>query len=248
MPYEHILDDKEKRELLRIARATLRERFRSGRVPPGAPHRASLTDPAAAFVSLHRGEELRGCIGTLEEQTPLYKTVQEMAIGAATRDPRFPPVDADELDGLTIEISVLSHRTPVPATEVTARLRIGDHGLYVTAPGARGVLLPQVATEHGWDPQEFLRQTCRKAGLSEEAWRDDDTRIELFQAQVFDEKLLATSPVRVAIVRRTVLRRVGGRCDRRAEQGRAARERERGVARASTRASIAAPLERSFCR
>lgn len=185
MDYDHPLADDEKRELLRIARATLREHLDSGRLPPGKPHRAPLLAPAAVFVSLHRDHELRGCIGTVEATTPLYRAVQEMAVAAASRDPRFPPLTDDELDGTDLEISVLSHARPVRGA---ADLTIGVDGLVVEAYGRRGLLLPQVAVEAGWDAATLLARICVKAGLPSDTWQHADTRLTAFNAQVFSDR------------------------------------------------------------
>jgi hypothetical protein len=138
---------------------------------------------AGAFVSLHAGPDLRGCIGTFQFDGPLVRTVREMAVAAASRDPRFSPVGAGELDGLTIEISVLRPPRPARAEEVT----VGKHGVLISHGWRRGVLLPQVATEHGWTSTEFLAHTCLKAGLPKDAWRDPKTQIEVFEAEVFGE-------------------------------------------------------------
>ena len=184
MAYAHQLTDEEKQELLRIARATLREFLRTGRTPPGKPHRDSLVSEAGAFVSLHLGEALRGCIGTQSEDRPLYRTIQDMVIAAASRDPRFPAVTADEFDQLSIEISVLGDRGPVHGPD---DIEIGRHGITIDYRGQRGLLLPQVASEHGWDAETFLRHVCSKAGLPAEAWRETDARLERFTAQVFAE-------------------------------------------------------------
>jgi hypothetical protein len=186
MGYDHILSDDEKRELLRIARATIREYLASGRLPPGSPHKESLVQPGGVFVSLHIQGELRGCIGTFAETDPLFRTVQQMAISAATRDPRFDQLGPEELPTLEIEISVLSSLKPAKAEEV----EVGTHGLHVSRGRLRGVLLPQVAVEHGWDRNTFLEQTCRKAGLPPDAWQLPGTDIEVFTAQVFSEQKL----------------------------------------------------------
>jgi AmmeMemoRadiSam system protein A len=191
MAYQHVLDDHEKRELLRIARATLKEFLVSGRVPPGAPHRKSLTDPAPVFVTIHRGAELRGCIGTTSDTTPLYKAIQEMAVAAASRDPRFDPVTLDEVPSLVIEVSVLGERRRVTAPEDVS---IGSDGLMVQARNRRGLLLPQVAADHAWDARTFLDKTCEKAGLPPDAWTWSDATVEAFTAQVFDETTVPPAP------------------------------------------------------
>jgi len=184
MGYDHVLLDEEKRELLRIARATVREFTRTGYVPPGKPHRQVLCDEASVFVTLHRDGELRGCIGSLQDNTPLYKAVQEMAVAAATRDTRFEPIPEEEVADLEIEISVLGGRKQISAA---SEIELGTHGLCITKGLVRGLLLPQVAVEHKWDAATFLERVCAKAGLPENAWKDPAATVEVFTAQVFDE-------------------------------------------------------------
>ncbi len=137
----------------------------------------------ACFVSLHSADGgLRGCIGTLEPRGALGESVVQMAVSAGQKDPRFTPVGADELPGLSVEISVLSPHEPVSGP---GDVEVGRHGLLVRGRGRSGVLLPQVASEYGWDPETFLAQTCRKAGLPATAWRDPDVRVWRFSAEVF---------------------------------------------------------------
>lgn len=184
MGFDHTLDAFEKKELLRIARSTLTEYLFSKQIPPGKPHRKTLTEGAGAFVTLKTAEgRLRGCIGTFSDETPLYRAVQEMAVAAATNDPRFPPVTEDELEHLRLEISVLSSLKPATPEEVV----VGTHGLYVTRGFNRGVLLPQVPVELGWDRETFLKEVCVKAGLPPETYRESGTKLETFTAQVFGE-------------------------------------------------------------
>lgn len=190
MSDEQRLDAKQCMTLLRWARQTLDMRLSKKKAPQWKTEDAALSRLAGAFVTLHRkandsrAKLLRGCIGTFEADQPVASVVARMAVAAATTDPRFPPVPHDELDDLTIEISILSPRTEITPDQV----QVGVHGLYVTRGGARGVLLPQVATEYGWDRETFLSQTCRKAGLDGDCWRDAGTRIEAFTAQVFGEE------------------------------------------------------------
>jgi AmmeMemoRadiSam system protein A len=192
MAYEHSLTEDEKKELLRIARATVKEYLLSGRIPPGAPHRDSLTALAAVFVSYHEGGALRGCIGTTHEVQPIFRAVQEMALAAATRDPRYPPVRLEELPRLDIEISVLGPRVRVTGP---ADISVGVHGLMIASgTGQRGLLLPQVATDHGWDAETFLARTCEKAGLPPDFWRRGEAVVDRFPAQVFDERKLGAGP------------------------------------------------------
>ena len=153
-------------------------------LPRAAPPPSGAEEPRGCFVTLHtRGGDLRGCIGTFESSGPLWQTVQEMAVAAALRDPRFHPLRPEELPRCVLEISALTPLRPARAEEV----EVGRHGVCVQRGFSRGVLLPQVATEHGWDRETFLDHTCRKAGLPLGAWRDGSVRIEVFTAEVFSE-------------------------------------------------------------
>src|SRR5258706_9530083 len=156
------LSDHDREELLRIARATLREFLATGYMPPGAPHRKSLLLPAGAFVSVYVDGELRGCMGRVDADTPLYLAVEQLAVAAATRDPRFEAVRMEELKQARIEISVLSTVAPAAPDAI----EIGRHGLVITRGPRRGLLLPQVAVKHGFTREQFLDETCAKAGLS----------------------------------------------------------------------------------
>lgn len=181
---DQLLDDADQQQLLAVARRTLEAHLAREPRPLFDAPGAALLEPAGAFVTLRRSGELRGCIGTFEAEQPLIDTVQRMAVAAASSDPRFERVQAHELDQLTLEISVLS-----PLREATAdEVQVGRHGVYVTRGMRRGVLLPQVATEQGWDRETFLDHTCLKAGLPATAWRDDDVRIDLFTAEVLSEE------------------------------------------------------------
>jgi AmmeMemoRadiSam system protein A len=179
------LDQSDQTELLHLARATLRSYLSSGAIPEYHTSRQELRSRCGAFVSLHRGSELRGCIGQIVPDRELFRIVQHCVVSAASEDTRFSPVAPEELENLTIEISVL---TPLRRLHETAEIEIGKHGIYITRGMNRGLLLPQVATEYAWDRDTFLNQTCRKAGLSEDAWRDPSTVISIFEAQVFSEQ------------------------------------------------------------
>lgn len=188
MPRPGVLNADQRSELLRVARGALRARLAGSLMPVADTMDAVLASSGAAFVTLHRRAEsgestLRGCIGTFEQDTPLVEVVAKMAESAALSDPRFPSVELEELPSLVIEISVLSERVEVDPQQV----EVGLHGLYLTRGTTRGVLLPQVALEYGWDRETFLDQTCRKAGLDAGSWRHPDTRIEVFTAEVFCE-------------------------------------------------------------
>jgi AmmeMemoRadiSam system protein A len=141
-----------------------------------------LSELRGAFTTLYLNGKLRGCVGYPTAILPLYRTVIETAQAAAFDDPRFAPVSLDEAGELKVSLSVLSALRPIRAEEV----EVGRHGLVISYAGHRGLLLPQVASEHGWDRVTFLEQTCRKAGLSEKAWRQGVV-IEGFTAEVFGD-------------------------------------------------------------
>ena len=140
----------------------------------------AMTRPGAAFVTLRRGGDLRGCVGHIEAKHPLWKSVQEMAAEAA-HDSRFEPVRPEEVPALSIEISVIS---PMERVTDSSGIRIGCDGLYIRCGEQTGLLLPQVATEWHWDRDTFLAQTCRKAGLPPDAWRDPAAQIFRFTAEI----------------------------------------------------------------
>jgi AmmeMemoRadiSam system protein A len=141
-----------------------------------------LAEPRGAFTTLHNRGELRGCVGYIFPVRPLYRTVADTAVSAALHDTRFPPVTGEEFPSLSIEISVLSLLRPIAPEDV----EIGRHGLLITYGSRRGLLLPQVPVEHGWDANMFLEQTCHKAGLPDDAWQHGAT-IEAFTAEIFSE-------------------------------------------------------------
>ncbi len=176
------LADEEREELLRIARRAATTWLREGRIPDESPASEKLNAPGAAFVTLIERGRLRGCIGYTEARAPLYRTVQECAVASATEDPRFHPVSPAEIGSVRIEISVLTPLLPIRPEAVD----VGVHGLMVMRGGQRGLLLPQVPAEYGWDRETFLAQVCVKAGLPRDAWR---TGAELysFTAEVFAE-------------------------------------------------------------
>lgn len=180
-----MLGERERLALLCLAREAIAQYLRDGSraaLPEGMP---ALEAVCGAFVTLHRGGELRGCIGSMIGRAPLGETVREMAIAAATEDPRFDSLHPEELSEIDIEISVLS---PLKRVRDAGEIQVGVHGILLRRGMRQGVLLPQVATEWGWNREEFLRQTCRKAGLPADAWQDPETVIEIFSAQVFGEE------------------------------------------------------------
>lgn len=178
------LSGEEKQALLRIARESIEAELR-GEAPPAAEGQGTPDEKRGAFVSLKKRGKLRGCIGMIEARKPLVQTVEEMAVAAAFQDPRFPPLRREELKDLRVEISVL---TPLRRVADVDAIEIGTHGLYIRRGARAGLLLPQVATEWRWDRETFLRETCRKAGLAPDAWRDPETEIYLFSADVFGEE------------------------------------------------------------
>jgi AmmeMemoRadiSam system protein B/AmmeMemoRadiSam system protein A len=182
------LDEASKRELLSIARGAIEGMVRNGRAPEPSTENGALMNPQGAFVTIKIGGKLRGCIGNfgIRNAKPLYQTVSEMAVAAAVQDPRFPPLSKKELPQIEIEISALSPLRPESDPE---KIEVGRHGIYITKGHRSGVLLPQVATEYGWDRLTFLRQTCRKAGLGADEWKDGAT-ISTFEAEVFGEREL----------------------------------------------------------
>jgi len=178
-----MISPSERAALLRFARDTIAAHL-NGTRPPAPPPLAAPLEHSGAFVTLHVGGELRGCIGFPGATRPLDEVVGRCAIAAATEDPRFPPVGPEELPALDLEISVL---TPIRPVEDLTQIEIGRDGLVAQDGSRRGLLLPQVATEQRWDRERFLAHTCIKAGLRPDAWRTT-AKISSFQAEVFSEQ------------------------------------------------------------
>jgi AmmeMemoRadiSam system protein A len=174
----------EKRELLRIARdaigCSLEEKeFQR----PSAVH-GRLAQPSGAFVTIRMDHDLRGCIGYIESAEPLADVVADVAVKAAFEDPRFPPLTSPEFKHVTLEVSVL---TPLRPISDISEITVGEHGLLLELGHRRGLLLPQVAVEYGWNREEFLENVSRKAGLARDAWRDPKSTIYIFSAEIVDE-------------------------------------------------------------
>jgi AmmeMemoRadiSam system protein B/AmmeMemoRadiSam system protein A len=178
------LSAEEKSKLLTIARESIAQYLRDGTLPQAEASEPNLTRKSGAFVTLETAGELRGCIGHLLAQEPLYLTVQQTAVSAATQDPRFPSLSEEELGEITIEISVLS---PLRRVTDVEEIKVGTHGLLIVAEGRSGLLLPQVATDEGWSRDEFLDAVCRKAGLPDDTWRSGGAALYTFTAIVFGE-------------------------------------------------------------
>lgn len=179
-----LLTQKEQKQLLKIARDTIVDYVTSGKIPTVKNTSKGLNLQSGCFVTIKQKGQLRGCIGNFVSDQPLFRLVQEMAISAATRDPRFYPMKTHDLDDFEIDISVLS---PLERISSVEEIEVGRHGIYIIKGSYRGVLLPQVATEYGWNRNEFLRHTCIKAGLPENAW-EGECDIYIFSALVFGEE------------------------------------------------------------
>ncbi len=176
----------ERAVLLRLAHESILSALEHREIPldpPSAHFAGHLSEPRGAFTSLYLRGQLRGCVGYVLPVSPVYRAVADTARAAAFEDTRFRPVTLPEARDLEIELSILSPPQPIAPEAV----EIGRHGLIISMPGHRGLLLPQVPTEHHWDRITFLEQTCRKAGLPLDAWQKGAT-IEAFTAEIFGEK------------------------------------------------------------
>lgn len=180
-----MLTHEEKRELLGIAREAITEALHNRPYSPALKRSQRLLAPGGVFVTIRTGHDLRGCIGYIESHRPLVDTVAEVARKAAFDDPRFPPLLHSELEHISLEISILS---PLRRIKDVEEIRVGTHGLLLELGLQRGLLLPQVAPEFGWDRQEFLEAVSRKAGLPRDAWEDPDAVIFVFTAEIIEEK------------------------------------------------------------
>jgi AmmeMemoRadiSam system protein A len=179
-----MLSSKEKQLLLKIAREAIVTFVKEGAIPQLRElTNVNLLVKQGCFVSIKINGMLRGCIGNFISDKPLYQLVQEMAITAATQDPRFYPMKKSELESFDVEISVLSPLSKISSIE---EIVVGVHGIYLEKNFSRGVLLPQVAVEYGWDRDAFLSQTCIKAGLGKDEWQEG-TDIYKFSAQIIKD-------------------------------------------------------------
>lgn len=176
------LTDDEKKELRQIARSVIESKTRGKPAPALSTSSNKLSEKRGAFVSLYKKGMLRGCIGSLKPEKALYIQVGEMADAAAFRDPRFRAMTEEELPYLELEISVL---TPLTEIQDPNEVEVGKHGILIRKGVYSGILLPQVATERNWHRITFLEQTCRKAGLPPDAWKDPEAQVYVFSADVF---------------------------------------------------------------
>jgi len=181
-----VLNETQRLLLLKLARTSI-ESTLAGLAHSPAEHEFDdvLRRPAGAFVTLRTKQgDLRGCIGSIHAVQPLYRAVITSALSAAFRDPRFMPVRYEEMQVLELEISVMG---PIEEVHDVEEITVGRDGLIISRGRSAGLLLPQVATEYGWDRDTFLDQTCVKAGLPPGTWRSQQARIEKFAAEVFGE-------------------------------------------------------------
>ena len=177
------LSSDERRALLALARFAILETVVHERVPDLSGYEGPASRKGAAFVTVRCRGELRGCVGRTDWNLPLGEVVAQCAISAVARDPRFPPILPGEVREVEVELSLLSEFQPIALASIVP----GRHGLYVVRGARRGLLLPQVAAEHGWSAERFLMETCEKAGLEPAAWRDEETQVFGFTAEVFCE-------------------------------------------------------------
>ena len=181
------LTPEEQKTLLRLARASLNSFVKEQKELTSLPDGFELTDrmkePAGVFVTLEKDKELRGCIGYIDPVGPLYRSVMDNVVSACSRDYRFHPVEASELDRIEIELSVL---TPKQEIKRAGEFIPGEHGIIIEKQGRRAVFLPQVAAEQRWNREETLRHLCLKAGLAPDAWKKG-ARFWVFTAEVFGE-------------------------------------------------------------
>ncbi len=180
------LTGEDKQTLLRLARQTLHEYLSAGELPQHHTDSPALLERRAAFVTLWSRDsgELRGCRGEAYPRVALIDSVVQMAIAAATDDPRFSPVTAEEVADLRIEINVLTPMKSIRPDEVV----VGRHGLRIVSGGATGLLLPEVPVRYGWDREEYLRWVCKKAGVAPDTWQSEDVQLYCFESEAFGEE------------------------------------------------------------
>jgi uncharacterized protein len=180
MPY---LSEKDQRAALELARKAIGEAVLRRGLPEVIPREGVFSERHGVFVTLHVRGRLQGCIGVTEPSESLGEAIVRCAVSAALEDPRFTPMKEDQLGEMSIEISLLSPLQPI----LPEAIEIGRHGLFIVNHAQRGLLLPKVASEHRLTCEQFLEETCRKAGLAREAWKDAETRIFGFTCEVFSD-------------------------------------------------------------
>jgi AmmeMemoRadiSam system protein A len=177
------LSEADRRAALQLARTAVVEAVSRRQLPDVFPREGIFAERRGVFVTLHVGKGLQGCIGVTEATEPLGDAIVRCAASAALEDPRFAPLRTEQLGDLRIEISLLSPMEPIAPESI----EIGHHGLFVRLRAHRGLLLPQVATEHRLTREQFLEETCRKAGLGREAWRDPEAQLFGFTCEIFSD-------------------------------------------------------------
>ena len=184
-----LLGEDEGKTSVCLARKTIEKEI-AGKIMQCPELPAVFKEKRGVFVTLNIFGELRGCIGYPQPVLPLSDAIQDAAVSAATRDPRFIPVKPKELEDISIEVTVLTPPEPLlcPAEKRAGNIETGRHGLIIQGKGHAGLLLPQVATEYGWNSEEFLTHTCLKAGLFKDCWKDENYNIFTFEGQIFSEK------------------------------------------------------------
>lgn len=178
--------------LVKAARRAVSEFLKSGRTVPDGDLDTRFAEKSGVFVTLNDGSGLRGCIGYPHADRKLSFALRDAAVAAATRDPRFQPLEPQELGNVTFEVTVLTQSEIILVDnpeEYMQQIKVGRDGLVVRNESYSGLLLPQVPSEYGWNEREFLEHTCRKAGLPRDCWKDADTVVEKFQGIVFKEKV-----------------------------------------------------------
>jgi len=182
-----LLTVEEQRELLVIARSAIHDAVSNKKGTPQSAASSSLQRSGGVFVTLFVEDQLRGCVGYVDSPLPLAQAVAELAPKAAFEDIRFPPLRKEEMPGLVIELSILTPPREIASIE---EIEVGYHGLILELGKRRGLLLPRVATDHGWDRQAFLQGVAQKAGLSSKAWTLPGARLKVFSAQVIEEAVV----------------------------------------------------------
>lgn len=177
------LSEADRRAALELARKAVLEAVLHRRLPADIPRQGIFAERRGVFVTLHVRGRLQGCIGVTDPSETLGEAIVRCAASAAVEDPRFTPTKPDQLEDLSIEISLLSRLEPIEPDKI----EIGRHGLLIVLHAQRGLLLPQVAIEHRLSREQFLEETCHKAGLRREAWRDPEVRLFGFTCEVFSE-------------------------------------------------------------
>lgn len=189
------LSENDRQSLLDLARRAIAEAVSLQKSAESIAQSAVFLEKRGVFVTLHIRDRLRGCIGVIEPVEPLPESIARCAAGAALHDPRFSPVRVEELPELQIEISLLSPLEPI----LPENIEIGKHGLLISQGSKRGLLLPQVAAEHKLSREQFLEETCRKAGLNARAWEEPETRILGFTCEIFSKGGDTEEPATTAV-------------------------------------------------